>query len=1062
MIWRYLLAVALSLMVLFIYGQWVEKQRREKIAFNVKVTTEEGILDGSGQILDGDKPLLFIELTSKARIDRIKVAEIVSVRLGEPDVVVTTDGLERKGKLSFTHVRVTTPAVMTKLPREQVESIEFVKGRGPPEFKEKDKERPRLAKEKEKEREKEREKPQEKRADRREEEPPTKREVEEFLAIGYDDTGRVAWVDLPEHTDPDDTSGEASYRALRSPRQKSSPGVLDVALHVGPPSGELDWDKALVSGWEEVPQAPGAVSGARVHQAETAGVRVTRTLRQSGRRLVARYTLQNITGTDLELQYRVYGPVGLRGESTEATSSDLLLVYGALASKGGAETRAKGTFGEIEVQHLRLSEAWRKESPVRWVGTMNTRFLAALSLEGASIAPIAAARTGVLDAVDGAKEGNTTLRASLQSGPLRLGADQERVQEYSLFVGPRDPAILSQERYARLGFPGANHFRVNLSPRFAVEVDSWRGFLRGFYLRGYRESVNDDGDYQLLFEPFEKPGPLALELVFLEGEGEEDQRTRQLWAAEDPWEYHEVDGESGNPEILLKKTVEGLAIRMRVAVPPPAHFLGRPADDPEVLALDPDLGELGSNHLRVALDIQNVSSAEKSFRYHFYGPAAIDTEHFRAPGNDIEFAVGTRTQSGVVVEVHSAKEHTKSDPTWVGISNSYFSSIFVPVQEKDRFVSSSVVTSFADPARVADLVRAAGRGEVSRVTPGERKEFEEKAFKNLGVYFVSLPLDLQSGDPPLRNEYFLYAGPRDERLKLYGDLQFDGVNVYSSISSLFSDLVKFFIWLLGVLKSVGMGSWGVGIILLTLVVKLCLHPVNRRSQKSMTRFQKKFQKIQPELKKLQERYKGDRMKLHQETQKLFKEHGVNPGQQMAGCLILVLQLPIWICLYTTLQYAIGLRQAEFLYIKDLTQPDQMFDLGFQLPLLGHYFNLLPVLYVILTVVNQRLQPRPQDPQMQAQHRMMTFMMVFFGFIFYRFPAGFMLYIMTSSALGIVESKVIKAQLAREDATSGTGNAAAAPVPVAAYPAKAPSSAKETSSMQPGRTSKRQKGKRRRR
>ena len=75
--------------------------------------------------------------------------------------------------------------------------------------------------------------------------------------------------------------------------------------------------------------------------------------------------------------------------------------------------------------------------------------------------------------------------------------------------------------------------------------------------------------------------------------------------------------------------------------------------------------------------------------------------------------------------------------------------------------------------------------------------------------------------------------------------------------------------------------------------------------------------------------------------------------------------------------------------------------------------------------------------MLAQYRMMTFMMVFFGFIFYAFPAGFMLYIMTSSALGIIESKIIKAELARDEAASGAAGVASAPAPAggAMYPAK---------------------------
>jgi YidC/Oxa1 family membrane protein insertase len=137
-----------------------------------------------------------------------------------------------------------------------------------------------------------------------------------------------------------------------------------------------------------------------------------------------------------------------------------------------------------------------------------------------------------------------------------------------------------------------------------------------------------------------------------------------------------------------------------------------------------------------------------------------------------------------------------------------------------------------------------------------------------------------------------------------------------------------------------------------------------------------------------------------------------------------------------------LRQASFLWIEDLTQPDRLFPIGITLPLLItnfslDFFNLLPILYVALTVINQRLQPRPQDPQMLAQYRMMSFMLVFLGFIFYHFPAGFMLYIMTSAALGIGESKYIKWRLAKEDGAPGTSGAAGSPTPAveAAYPSR---------------------------
>ena len=132
-----------------------------------------------------------------------------------------------------------------------------------------------------------------------------------------------------------------------------------------------------------------------------------------------------------------------------------------------------------------------------------------------------------------------------------------------------------------------------------------------------------------------------------------------------------------------------------------------------------------------------------------------------------------------------------------------------------------------------------------------------------------------------------------------------------------------------------------------------------------------------------------------------------------GCLLIFLQLPIWIGLISTFTLAIELRHQPFLYIADLTQADHLFHHGIAIPLLGEYFNLLPVLYVILTLVNQKMMPKSSDPQMQSQQKMMTFMMVAFGFIFYGFSSGLLVYFITSAALGIFEQRLIRAELKRE-------------------------------------------------
>jgi YidC/Oxa1 family membrane protein insertase len=324
-------------------------------------------------------------------------------------------------------------------------------------------------------------------------------------------------------------------------------------------------------------------------------------------------------------------------------------------------------------------------------------------------------------------------------------------------------------------------------------------------------------------------------------------------------------------------------------------------------------------------------------------------------------------------------------------------------------VEKAFAEAYPDTQSLSELARKKHDLSLEELTPEALGELSGKAYKNVRVGLRSLKQALKPGET-LTHEYGLYVGPRErQELDRYSLLNFQGVRQYGT----FSFLVKFFMWLLGLLKTISLGSWGLAIILLTVVVKVCLHPINKKSQGSMQRFQKKLQKVKPQMDEIKAKFAQNRLKMNQEMQRLFKEHGINPGQQMAGCLILFLQLPIWLGLYYSLQYAIGLRQASFLYVTDLTRPDQLFSFGTSVPFLGTYFNLLPVLYVILTVVNQQLQPKPDDPQMRAQFRMMTFMLVFFGFIFYSFPAGFMFYFMTSSALGIIESKIIKAELARD-------------------------------------------------
>jgi YidC/Oxa1 family membrane protein insertase len=184
----------------------------------------------------------------------------------------------------------------------------------------------------------------------------------------------------------------------------------------------------------------------------------------------------------------------------------------------------------------------------------------------------------------------------------------------------------------------------------------------------------------------------------------------------------------------------------------------------------------------------------------------------------------------------------------------------------------------------------------------------------------------------------------------------------------------------------------------------------------------KMQQLQPYLKELQEKYKEDKERLTKETFALYKQHGVNP---VAGCLPALIQLPIFVGLWQALNTSFPLRHASFLWIRDLAAPDMLFHFPFEIPFLGNWFNLLPFLVVGLMLVQTKLfAPPATTPEAEMQQKMMKYMMIFMGFMFYKVPSGLGIYFITSSlwAIGerLVLPKVTHAHLAAS--TGETGDA----------------------------------------
>lgn len=220
----------------------------------------------------------------------------------------------------------------------------------------------------------------------------------------------------------------------------------------------------------------------------------------------------------------------------------------------------------------------------------------------------------------------------------------------------------------------------------------------------------------------------------------------------------------------------------------------------------------------------------------------------------------------------------------------------------------------------------------------------------------------------------IYVGPKEiDRLKAIGVGLEEAIDYgwFAFLALPILYLLKFFEGFLG--------SWGLAIILLTLVAKLLLNPLSIKSLKSM----KAMQKLQPRLKELREKYHDDKQRLNQETMHLFRTHKVNP---MGGCLPMLVQMPIYIALYKVLFSSIELYHAPFLLYKDLSAPDP--------------YYVTPVLLGIFMFFQQKMTPQASADPTQA--KMMMVMPVMFTVFMLFLPLGLIVYILVNTIMTVVQ------------------------------------------------------------
>ncbi len=293
---------------------------------------------------------------------------------------------------------------------------------------------------------------------------------------------------------------------------------------------------------------------------------------------------------------------------------------------------------------------------------------------------------------------------------------------------------------------------------------------------------------------------------------------------------------------------------------------------------------------------------------------------------------------------------------WCGGSNKYFTSLIMAKKPFDKLLPKRKF--FPEEGKTKEYYIAALGGSYSNVLipAGKEETFSFKCYN--GPKIISQLSEFDNKAPEIMN--LSWGGPMDW---------------------IAEKLLSFLIFLKGIC-----GSYGWSIIIITVIVRMLFWPITQKANNSM----KKMQKLQPQMKDIRAKYKDDPQTMNAKVMELYRKEKVNP---LGGCLPILLQIPVFIALYSTLNGAVELRQVPFWWIQDLARPDTV------ATIFGLAINPLIIAMTLLMVLQQRLTPAAMDP---AQQKMMMFMPIVMLFMLYSLPAGLTLYWTVSQTLAILQ------------------------------------------------------------
>ncbi len=494
--------------------------------------------------------------------------------------------------------------------------------------------------------------------------------------------------------------------------------------------------------------------------------------------------------------------------------------------------------------------------------------------------------------------------------------------------------------------------RIQLdSPSLFGSIDLKGARIDDVSLKAYRETTDPHSPNIVLLSPSGAPAPYYAELGFVS----KGDPPVTLPGPDTVWK---ADGGKLTPETPVTLTYDngqGLVFHRRIAV-----------DDRYMFTITDS--------------VENKTNAAVSLY-----PYALVSRHGmpKTSGYSIlhEGMVGVIGDSGVQEPTYSSIEKeakaTKSlsgTGGWLGFTDKYWATAVIP----DQHVP--VEASFS------------ARGTTLKIYQTD---------------FLSEPLDIASGGSAAYTSR-LFAGAKETRtLDAYqtnlGIKKFDLMIDWGW----FYFITKPMFWLLDSIYKFT-GNFGIAILIVTVLIKGAFFPLANRSYLSMA----KMKAVQPQMTALRERYADDKVKQQQELMELYKREKINP---VAGCVPMLIQVPVFFSLYKVLFITIEMRQAPFFgWIKDLSQPDptNVFNLfgllhydPTTLPLIGHFLaiGIWPLIMGVSMFIQMKMNPEPPDP---VQKQMFTWMPVIFTFMLGSFPSGLVIYWTWNNLLSVTQQTLI--------------------------------------------------------